>query len=219
MESREIWERLEKQLQIHAPDLAAKLRPSLNESTLIECEERLRLRLPEDVRFAYLRHDGCTGSPSWLDLTLLGQFQWCSLQGMVDDWRDICEPFEGYTTDSVCYFDESDPRWETAPIRPFSQLIPDKWIPIGVGDGSTIYIDLIPGLAGTTGQIIGQFFHAGQLNVWLIAPSLNAYLQDLSVALESGAAKVLVHPDTQRQYWGNPATKEEFRAKGYAEVY
>jgi cell wall assembly regulator SMI1 len=217
MTNEELWKRLEKQLSIHAPKLLASLRPGVDEASLLAFEDQLGQKLPEDIRFAYLRHDGC----SYIDLDALGLFnscRWLPIEESLDEWGSMCESIEGLSTAEVCSFDESDPLWSEVAIRPFIAP-PKQWIPFGEGSGRPIFIDLLPGNSGHIGQIIGQYIHGGSGDTWVIASSFNNHLNDLLSGLEQGRLEPMNHVGTTTGYWGNRKTKEVFKSASYLSVY
>src|SRR5262245_39129632 len=55
------WQRIEKWLKEHFPEILADLRPGLTEADLNQFEETIGQRLPEDVRESYRIHDGQEG--------------------------------------------------------------------------------------------------------------------------------------------------------------
>jgi cell wall assembly regulator SMI1 len=214
MGNEELWGRLERQLFIHAPKLLASLQPGLNQSSLLTFEENIGQTLPEDIRFAYMRHNGVKdvgGNP----LGLFGKISWYSLDWSLDWWNAICEDTAGYTTESVCAFDETDERWNQVAVVPFD-LPPKTWIPMGASAGTSIFIDLSPGVTGYSGQIIS---HHSSGAVSVVANSLSDYLIDLVKSLEANEIALMLQPDTIIEYWGDIKTKEDFRAKSYADVY
>jgi cell wall assembly regulator SMI1 len=217
MNNEELWLRLEQQLCIHAPELAASLRPGADEATLIALEEIIGQKLPEDIRFAYLRHDGC----NYIDLNALGIFnssRWLPVKESLTEWETMCESIEGFTTADICSFDESDPLWHAVAIRPFIQP-PKQWIPIGQGSGKTVYFDLLPGVTGVVNQVICQYAQSGSCSTWVIASSFKNHLQDLLLGVEQGLLVPMNYQDTMVGYWGVKQTKEEFKATSYLSVY
>jgi cell wall assembly regulator SMI1 len=217
MENEELWERLEQQLSIHAPKLLASLQPGVSEDTLLEFENQMGQKLPEDIRFAYLRHDGC----SYSDLDALGLFnscRWLPIKESIEEWNAVCESIDGLSTAEVCSFDETDPLWSEVAIRPFT-LHPAQWIPFGEGSGRPIFIDLLPGDSGHIGQIIGKYIPGGSGDTWVIAKSFNNHLHDLLLALEQGLLEPMSHVGTSTEYWGYKKTKEVFKSRSYLSVY
>ena len=217
MESREIWERLEKQLKIHAPQLLASFRPAVEHSLLDEFEAETGLRLPDDIRFAYMRYNG-TVFTNWDQINLFGGIRWWPLAEVIEQWRNTGESIEQLEMSEVYDFDESDPNWHVVPIRPFSFITPNKWIPIGDAYGTILYIDFLPGPTGLQGQLIKHYSH-GASDFSVMAPSFQAYLSDLVRNLENGKIAVLTRPGTQMQYWGHKGSNVEFTALGHANVY
>jgi cell wall assembly regulator SMI1 len=214
MTNEELWERLEKQLSIQAPKLAASLRPGADEASLIDFERKIGQKLPEDIRFAYLRHDGCDDVGGY-PVGLFGQQPWYSLNWCLDWWQNICEEAEGFTTASVCAFDETDERWNEVAVRPFD-VAPKNWLPIGAKNGTVIFVDFLPGMTGKIGQIIRQ---PSNMGIAVLSQSFGGYLKDLVEALERNTIELMVQPGTVVEYWGDKKTKEDFMTKDHVWVY
>jgi cell wall assembly regulator SMI1 len=213
----DIWDRLERQLCLHAPHLMTCFSSAVSESIFFEFEEKIGHHLPDDVRAAYLHHNGCTQTVNG-KVNLFGDIRWLSLSSVFTCHRDLTEPIDGLSMTDICTFDELDPLWNEVPIRPF-ELVPDKWIQIGRGSETALYIDMIPGPKGTEGQLIGQSWTGGSNSIWVIASSLDTYLFDLVCGLESGQIAALTVENTENQYWGYKADGREFAASGYKHVY
>ena len=210
----DLWNRVDRQLQIHAPELAASLQPGVSESALTAFEGRIGQRLPEDVREAYLRHDGCRYKDSYDRLGLFSTDQWLPLSEVSELWQHNWEWFD----DSDPYFyEEASGEWAQLPLRPW-QRPPPQWVPIGrlLGEASMIHIDLLPGPLGTVGQMVGQSYSS--MSTGIFASSLGAYLLYLVEGLESGAIAVNVFPHTTVQFWDR-IDGAEFRPPGCVSVF
>ena len=210
----DLWTRVDRQLQIHAPELAANLQPGVSESALTSFEGRIGQRLPDDVREAYLRHDGCRYTDAYDRLGLFGNRQWLPLGEVSEVWQSNREEFD----DSDPYFyEEASGHWAHLPVRPW-QSPPPQWVSIGrvLGEPSMIHIDLLPGPLGTVGQMVSQNYSSMSSSIF--ARSLGAYLLYLVEGLESGAIAVNVFPHTTVQFWDR-IDGAEFRPPGCVSVF
>lgn len=212
----DLWPRLEVQLRIHAPELTVRLRPGASEDELVEYESEIGRRLPEDLRRSYLRHDGC----EYLDRPgkysaegLLGWYQWMPLNESMQEWRrwvvsrDSEDPyFSGSEEDAE--------SWSGLRIRPWQDR-PSSWIPVArmLGASPRLYVDLLPGPAGTNEQLIFVDWGAGMR---VEATTWDTYLMALTEGLEQGTLEMFADPLVSRSYWRVIGTEEPFRAPGYA---
>lgn len=142
----DLWSRLEAQLATHRPVLLDALRPGAALSAIQEVEHCMGLTLPEELRCAYLRHDGCTELP--YDYTnLVATYRWISLDEMRRNWLHLKRMYEEWLPEA-----DLDPEPTSADEVLLSVPRPG-WIPIGKRDAQTLlFIDLEPGPAGTPGN-------------------------------------------------------------------
>ena len=206
-----LWAKLETQLEADAPELLDRLRPGISEPTLNAFEIEIGQPLPDDVRTAYLRHDGCKLT-SHDEVGMFGRFNWLSVDQIRETWLLSLENYDP----SDPYFYEDD-QWCDLPIRPWCSA-PPAWIPVakGIGFAGFVYVDLLPGPTGRLGQLIGEDIHG--MSKWVVATSLTEYITHLSSELECGRVHVFTNRDTQQQNWrctdGRP-----FVAPGFAKVF
>ena len=193
----DLWDRLERQLEIHAPELATSLRPGVGEVALATFEEGIGQRLPDDLREAYLRHDGCDHMRRTGAIGLFGTYRWLPLGEVCADWQ---RSRGGFDESDPYFYDREDGGWETLPIRPW-QYPPPQWIPLGgcVGVPARLYIDMLPGPLGTAGQVVGQ--DVDSMSTFVFCSSLAEYLLYLLDGLERGIVGVISIPGTQEQDW------------------
>jgi cell wall assembly regulator SMI1 len=179
------WERLEAQLANNQPEVLKSLRAPATLSDILAVEMEMGLEFPEDVRNAYLRHDGCEMSRDDTPEPVLlpPDCPWLPLAKVLEMWRytgstfaeeDLAEMLEDY--EDVVHSDGSDQ------VRPGPQ---PNWIPIGRSfSGVEVYIDLFPGPAGTIGQLIR---HDPGFGARVIANGFGDYLDRLTAAISSGS--------------------------------
>ena len=200
MES-DLWPRLEAQFALHHPVLLGALRPGATLSAIEEAEHCMGFAMPEELRRAYLRHDGC----AWLPLAstnLVAMYRWISLDEMTRHWVQHKRMYEEWLPEADIYPDPTDEdEVLLSSVRP-------GWIPIGeMGSQTMLFIDLEPGPAGCAGQLIGFSIVEGQGVV--IARNLEDYLRQLVEGFEAGQ----VSYDRVNHYWVNTATREFFKPR------
>jgi cell wall assembly regulator SMI1 len=116
-----LWDRIDAALQHHAPVIYAQLNPPANEQQIAAAEKELGLLLPQDVRDAYLRHNGTRDANKrdvYVPCFFLDHLRWCTLEEMVADWkRRVIWDVGNRATNPDIYPDWA-PYWETLKIRP-----------------------------------------------------------------------------------------------------
>jgi cell wall assembly regulator SMI1 len=128
------WRRIERWLEAQEEGLSARLVPGATVEALAATEQKLGVRLPEDVRESYLRHDGEQES-----LGLFLGWKQMSLREVLKEWA-----FERW--------EERAPR-SRGPVK--AQSWSPRWIPVlANGAGDFLCVDLDPPEEGTPGQLI-----------------------------------------------------------------
>jgi cell wall assembly regulator SMI1 len=180
-DSNALWDRFEAMLRVHASALLESFYPPATLEQLEQAERALDVQLPDEVRAAYLRHDGC--SKKWIgSLCHLG-----SLERVVEVWKSCCGVAEELrlTGDLMLGYQPDDSAWPTLKVWP--GWFHPKWIPIGVSNTpSCVHVDLCPNPAGKHGQLL-QDEGMGEPSV--LADSLNGYLEFLIEKVEHGVLK------------------------------
>ncbi|SHG27880.1 SMI1/KNR4 family protein [Streptoalloteichus hindustanus] len=130
----------------HAP----RWEPGRTEEEIAEAESRIRARLPEDLR-ALFRLVGRDAAESGL----LGRYSHGSLEDLVEQYWDGL-PGASAEPEQDCPLDEEDVVLEAFPpgrVKRVSRN--DWWVTFGDnGDGEAIVVDLDPGPAGRSGQVL-----------------------------------------------------------------
>ena len=179
------WERLEAHLAKNNPEVLKSLRAPATPSDIRAVEMEMGLEFPEDVRNAYLRHDG---SDIFRDDTpepvlLPPDCPWLPLAKVLEMWRHTSSIF---TEEDLADMSEDDEDVahlvSPQPVRPGPQ---PKWIPIGFSfSGNWVFIDLVPGPTDTIGQLIR---HDHGFGGTVIASGFGDYLDRLMAAISSGS--------------------------------
>lgn len=211
----EIWTRLEEQLRIHTPGIAARLRPGVGEAQLAAFETEIGRRFPDDLRLSYLRHDGCeyVDKPPEVSVAgLLGHQEWMPLKRSLEEWRE----WQAMFNDDDPYFfgdDVDRSSWSKSRIRPW-QTPPPSWLPLGqyVGLAERIFVDMLPGPVGRVGQIILVNPAARR---GIEAASWGAYLAALTEGLEQGLVEMTTGDSVPYPRWTVIATGQPFQAPGF----
>ncbi|MCW7540953.1 SMI1/KNR4 family protein [Aquabacterium sp. A7-Y] len=196
----ELWIRLESLLQSHAPEVFASLNPPATVEEIRQTEQVLGFSFPDDVRVAYLRHNGAADQTIERGPRFFYLGGWCCLERMVGNWRSKCEVADNLKKDpdGMESFPEEDESWSEYEVRP--QWWNPHRIPVCLTNTvSALYVDMQPGPAGVRGQLLKD---AGMNEAIVIARSLNEYLTTMADRLEQG----LMAWDVDKE-WMNAATK------------
>ena len=191
----DLWPLLEEQLALHVPSVAANLRPGVSESQWAAFEAEIGLTLPDDVREAYLRHDGSDHGERKFEIGLFSVEQWLPLGEVLERWRwkrdnfDSADPY---------HYDEED--WANLPLRPWTSP-PPVWVPIArsLDEPNLIYVDMLPGPLGVPGQLVGQ--STSSMSTWVVSDSLSGYLEWLLLGLKRGEIVVGTVPHAEQQHF------------------
>lgn len=197
----DIWDRFEAMLRVHAPALLGSLCPPATETEIVEAESAMGVRFPEEVRQAYLRHNGSTSdreAGNGSGLFFVPFSWWASLEEAVGNWHLMVQVSETLRDgDPEGLFATYKPWWDDLKIRPVWWN--EKWIPIGLsGTATSVYFDLDPAPKGTVGQLLGD---GGMQDPQWVANGLNHYLEMLIDRVER---KLLIF----REGWVSTETNE-----------
>lgn len=132
------------------------------ERQIAAVEELIGLKLPDDVREAYLHFNGMQAEARRWDSKLsiprvfLGEFHWMDLEWLVTDWTDARS-----SEASFDYGHSHDPtdEFDGEPVR--QRLFHPGWIPVGHPSGGwRACIDMAPTACGESGQLFSCDPHA-----------------------------------------------------------
>ena len=86
-EGEALWVRFETQLARRIPMLLACLKEPATLTELAETENELGLAFPDQMRFAYLRHNGSSATQDCPCFFIPGGADWLSLEHLREHWR------------------------------------------------------------------------------------------------------------------------------------
>jgi cell wall assembly regulator SMI1 len=175
----DLWDRVERVLGRHAPSVANALRPPATREQIAAAEQVIGVVLPHEIRFAYLRHDGCEPGPELFP----PMNWWCSLEEMVQKWQQsfrVAADLKARGEYNIVTPEQYP--WDDMTVRP--EWWCDHWIPIGVTDTATsVHVDLLPAPKGIKGQLL---IDNGMTEARVLAPSLTNYLTTMADRYEKG---------------------------------
>ncbi|MBD2328788.1 SMI1/KNR4 family protein [Alkalinema sp. FACHB-956] len=169
-----IWQRIEDCLQENIPSAWEGLNPPATEEAIIALEQALNIRLPDDVRDSYLRHNGQDSQAPWI----FAGWEWHSIERIQEEWTSWNEVLEDGAIDDI----ENDGDGQI--FR--KDWWHPKWIPLtsDPGGGNHQCLDLAPGPQGTMGQIITMWHDDADRR--LLANSFTDFLEQFANGLEAG---------------------------------
>jgi cell wall assembly regulator SMI1 len=183
----DLWERLDRQIALHAPELSASLRGPATHEQVKDAQAAFGIQLPDEVQQAYLWHDGAIDKRLIFEDLGPPLFEpfcgWCSLEAMLALWHADRDNYGDELNEDPYFFTEEDPSWNERAIRPWT-AVPPSWLCIGYsGTRSRVFLDMLPGPRGTTGQLI---YSDGEGSVQVLSASLREYLGALADGIEGG---------------------------------
>jgi internalin A len=182
-----LWERLESVLQEFSPKDFEALLPPASEEAITQCEKEIGLEFPEELRSAYLRHNGMGRLRP--DGALSGCFfgggdRWYAIEEVAPAWRMMSEVSEDLKADGdeEILFPAPAEWWDALAVQPMYWN--KNWIPVGaMSSNPDQCIDLAPCPRGAFGQLIQL---SGEGEPLLLAPSLNDWIDFVAKSFETG---------------------------------
>lgn len=175
----EVWGRVTTCLADHATTL--QLRPGASEASIVELERELGVELPADYK-AWLRlHDGedhVEGRVEWLPAW--GRL--LPIEDTLERWRDEQEWAQSDDDEGFAMFDDGDRVRRVVKHAKRIVIAGNQW-----GDGDNTYLDLIPGPAGTVGQVI---VGVTECDFEVVGRSFTDFLSRWAAAFEAGRLSV-----------------------------
>jgi cell wall assembly regulator SMI1 len=168
----EQWSRIIAWFEENAPEKLDDLEPPATDEEIAATEKRLGFPLPDSLRTFYSLQNGTIEFGVFPSLETDDMPYGPMPLEHIKIFDDIMEDEE------IIEFDVRDPQ-----IRP--QYWNPRWIPFATNGGGDYHVcDLDPAEGGTVGQIFEWRHETSEL--LLIAPSLEAALDDILEGLESG---------------------------------
>lgn len=167
---KDLWNRLERWLATHAPQVLEGLNPGASRQQITQFEEKLGVKLPQDFVQAYLIHNGQDRASPWL----IDAQELLSLDRMTQEWEIWKKLF--YADTFVGH--------KSKPIGPIKDdWWNPRWLPFTFnGFGDHLCIDLDPPAQGTRGQIITMWHDDSERR--LLSVSFREWFADFVNALE-----------------------------------
>jgi len=167
MATSELIRRIDGWLAANRPVYYTRLRPGVNETSLLDFESRLGLKLPESFHALYLWKDGQEES---CFESLHGNRMFMSLANIIETKQ---------TLDGMIGTDFEEPSWWRR-----------GWVPfLGNGGGDHLCLDLFAEDSGAAGQLIA-FWHEDPDRP-IEFPNLDAWLLQLADSMEGGNLEIL----------------------------
>jgi cell wall assembly regulator SMI1 len=182
-----IWNRFEAMLAKHAAALLGALRPPASMAQIHSVEAAVECELPDDVRAAYMRHNGSISAEQLRSnaSVLFGSLcWWASLEEVVTHHRSWLECLDDalQNTERVYVLPPCEPFWDDLKIRP--GWYDKQRIPVGVSNTmNSVFVDMNPAPKGTIGQLLAD---TGMGEPVLIAEGFNHFLEMLIERVERG---------------------------------
>jgi cell wall assembly regulator SMI1 len=187
----DFWHRIDSVLERYAPPVFQRFQPPATRVQIEKAENAMGARLPDEVRAAFLRHNGCRSyepgnlfSPANMGSVFVSFYEWCGLELMVERWQWKKARLEADRLRNPEIHEAQDSSWDELQVRQQEWNL--KWLPIGLNNTRTaLYIDMDPAAQGTAGQLI----YSNGSEATLYAPGFNQYFASIATGLEAGLIK------------------------------
>jgi cell wall assembly regulator SMI1 len=164
---RDLWQRIGRALQAHAPDTATTLAPAATDQEIAALEAAIGLTLPADLRASLKIHNG-QRDPSGC--------HWFTAEGVLLGTSEIAERWRMVTVIDEELRSHAAPRqgpWWKASCIPFTDA-----------DGDMLCVDMDPDLVSQVGEVVCHV-HDGELGRGLSA-SFGDWLSSVANRLDGG---------------------------------
>jgi cell wall assembly regulator SMI1 len=191
---KELWERLELWLKSNYPELLDSLNDGATDEMIINAEEKMGIKFPNDFKESLKIHNGQKGNFDYPGL--IGGYELLSLDNIVEEWQvwtNLLNDGEFNDWDELIFNTnkvKSDQWWRT------------KWIPITAnGGGDHHCLDLDPTEKGSFGQVI-EMWHDDE-NRELVGDSFKQCFYIIVENLENGTYYIEDNDgDLEFNFWG-----------------
>lgn len=186
----EVWKRITTCLGEHAGTMT--LHAGASEAAIVELERALGVTLPDDYRAWLQLHDG--------EADAKGRVEWLPAWGRLlpiavtlERWRDEQEWAQTDDDDRFESFEDGDRIRGVVKHAKRIVIAGNRY-----GDGDNTYLDLIPGPAGTVGQVIVA---TTECDFEVVGSSFLDFLHRWASAFEAGTLAVQIVDGTPRVDW------------------
>jgi cell wall assembly regulator SMI1 len=183
------WRRVESRFKRSAIDLFEALRRPATEEEVHAVEAEIGFRLHDEVRAAYLRHNGTAhhGGRKYERGTIITTLNttavWLPLAFALEDWRTLKEYHSKLRTIVAKTIPPDTTRWDNWVVKSVGWN--ESHFPIAVQNSTTrMFVNLAPDHDGQAGQI---FEFNGTVEKTVYAPSFNTLLGTMCDLLQAGA--------------------------------
>jgi cell wall assembly regulator SMI1 len=191
---KELWERLELWLKSNYPELLDTLNDGATDEMIINAEEKLGIKFPNDFKESLKIHNGQKSNFDYPGL--IGGYELLSLDNIVEEWQvwtNLLDDGEFNDWDELIFNTnkvKSDQWWR------------NKWIPITAnGGGDHHCLDLDPTEKGRFGQVI-EMWHDDE-NRELVGDSFKQCFYIIVENLENGTYYIEDNDgDLEFNFWG-----------------
>lgn len=167
----DLWRRIERVLQTHAPETALTLAPPATEEEIAALEAAIGLSLPTDLRASLTVHNG-QNDPTWCH-AFCGEGILLDTKQIADRWKMVTEIDESERFSAAA---GQGPWWKTSCI-PFTDA-----------EGNMLCVDMDPAVNDRIGEVVCHV-HDGEIERGLGA-SYSAWLSSLADRLEAGRFRI-----------------------------
>lgn len=191
---KELWERLETWLKAHYPELLNSLNDGATDNMIINAEEKMGIKFPNDFKESLKIHNGQKGDFDYPGL--IGGYQLLSLENIAEEWEvwtNLLKEGDFNDWDELIFNTnkvKTDQWWRT------------KWVPITAnGGGDHHCLDLDPSEHGSFGQVI-EMWHDDE-NRELVGDSFKECFNIIVENLENGTYYIEDNDgDIEFNFWG-----------------
>ncbi len=167
MKVTETWDRIESWLIDNASGVYRDLNPPASSKDISDLEDSIALRLPDDLRESYLRHNGHSGH-------IVESVQWLSVAAIYNHWELMKLLHDTHGFANLIGYSPDSEWWSV------------KWVPFMFNPaGKLLCATLEPTANSLTGQIILYSHNSREREI--VSVGFGQFLEQLCLELEAGA--------------------------------